>query len=69
MQTTLLKKKIILPLVGIVLLISLVSGVFYAFIFIQDVLQGVVGEGGGSQGGSARFELQKARDLGVIPWQ
>lgn len=69
MKISLLKNKTILPLTGVILLILILWGVFYTFVFIQDVLRGVVKEGGGSQEGVARFELQKARDLGVIPGQ
>lgn len=62
-------KKILAPVIAIVILALLVIGVSSAFAFIKDVFQGVAGDATGAQGGAMKFELQKARDLGVIVQQ
>lgn len=69
MKMPFLKNKIVLPSIGVILLLVIIFGVFYSFVFIQEVLRGVVKEGGDSQGGVVRFELQKAQDLGISPGQ
>lgn len=66
MNESVTKKKIMLPSIAIILLVFLVVGVFYALTFAKDILENVVGEVGGPQEGVVKFELQKARDLGVV---
>ncbi|KKU41988.1 MAG: hypothetical protein UX58_C0004G0047 [Candidatus Wolfebacteria bacterium GW2011_GWB2_46_69] len=60
------KKKIVLPTIAIVLLFILVGGVFNALMFVRKALQGTAGGGDGLQGGVVMFDLQKAKDLGIV---
>lgn len=66
MNTAAVKKKIAFPLIAIALLIALVGGVFYALAFAKDTLENAIGGVGGVQGVLVKFELQRARDLGVV---
>lgn len=66
MTITISKKKIVFPVIAVVILLVLVSGVFYALTFIKDVFQGVAGGVDGVGGISEPFNLQGAKGLGIV---